>query len=285
MPESTMVSTADTLIYAIGGGHGHARRGWLVQRELARAGHEAVLVVRPRSDIHLPGGPGPRLHAESLADRRLLPLRRNPPPRLVVDTFPTGWQGELDHRFLASFSRRSLVARFANGLPSPPLAYDRLIAPYPASRCEWQGGLRAAVHAGYLVDATHVRVEPDDATCTVFDPAGRASPRLRQAFVRLAARAGLRCRFHDSLRDPLRAGKLVVIGAGYHTFYELLGRGLDVRFMPIRKRYDDQSRRAALFGLELRGLDEVFPWMAAEVRPVVEDVRIDSEAWRALVGD
>ncbi|HLF97024.1 MAG TPA: hypothetical protein VI457_07760 [Methylococcaceae bacterium] len=266
-----MVSTVDTLVYAIGGGHGHARRGWLLQQCLLQSGRDAVLLIRPGSDRHLPASKGVRLYARSLADSHLETLRRHPPRSIVVDTFPAGWCGELDEALLGRFERRVWIARYAQGLEKRGTAYDQVLAPYPVGRCEWMGGLGGAVQAGYFVDAGHVAVTTDASCFTVLDPEGRCGARVLAVFAKLARRAGLLWRYQRRVISPLPARKLLAVGAGYHTFYELLGQGADLRFLPVRKRYDDQFRRAGLFGLDLSRLDQVLPWLAAPFRPVAED--------------
>ncbi|BBL72611.1 hypothetical protein MoryE10_32170 [Methylogaea oryzae] len=259
------------MIYAIGGGHGHARRGWLLQQRWLEAGRDAVLLVRPGSDRHLPASPGLRLYAHSLADAHLDALRRRPPRRIVVDTFPSGWRGELDASLLGRFQRRAWIARYGRGPAPGTTCYDRVIAPYPAQRCEWGGELDDAAHAGYLIEAGPVAVDGDAADFTLLDPEGRCSPHLLQLFARLAQRAGLGWRHQRRLAPHQPARKLLVVGAGYHTFYELLGVGADLRFLPVHKRHDDQFRRADLFGLALNHLEQVLPWLAAPFRPVAED--------------
>lgn len=278
-----MASTADTLIYAIGGGHGHARRGWLLQRAMAERGTEAVLLVRAGSDRHLPPGPGPRLHGESLAECGLGAAAPGSPRRIVVDTFAAGWQGDLDAESLARFDDRVLIARYTAAPLAAPLAYHRQIAPYPAERCEWQGTLAGLAHAGYLLDGSHLRIEPCAGVFAVFDPDRRCAPPLRAAFTKAARRAGLACRFHDSLARRIQARKLLVVGAGYHTFYETISRGIDVRFLPVRKRHDDQARRTELFGLAIRSLDDLPGWLAADERPVAEETPCDAGTWASIL--
>jgi len=278
-----MASTVDTLIYAIGGGHGHARRGWLLQRVMAERGTEPVLLVRPGADRHLPPGPGPRRHACSLAGCDLASGARGSPRRIVVDTFAAGWRGDLDTRSLSRSDHRVLIARYTASPVAATVAYDRAVAPYPANRCEWQGTRPGLAHGGYLLDGSHLRIEPCAGVFAVFDPERRCSPLLRAAFARAARRAGLTCRFHDSLARRIDARKLLVVGAGYHTFYETISRGVDVRFLPVRKRHDDQRRRAELFGLAVRSLDELPGWLAAGERPVAEETPCDPRAWASLL--
>lgn len=277
--------TVDTLVYAIGGGHGHARRGWLVQQRLLESGRHAVLLVRPGSDRHLPASPGTRLYTRSLSEPHLAGLRRRPPRRILVDTFPRGWSNELDATSLGLFERRVWIARYARGLEEGRENYQHTLAPYPPARCEWTGRLKGAVHPGYLVDAGHLAVEGGAAEFTVMDPEGRCNTRLQALFAGLARRAGLGWRYARRMTRPLPARKLLVVGAGYHTFYELLGLGADLRFLPVKKRHDDQFRRAALFGLELTRLDQVLPWLAAPFQPVAEDTAPRWNDVLRLLGD
>lgn len=266
-----MATIADALIYAIGGGHGHARRGWLLQQRWLEAGRDVVLLIRPGSDSYLPPSPGRRLYGYSLADGHLETLRHQPPAHLVVDTFPRGWRGELTDTLLGRFPQRSWIARYSRGLDHKPLPYQRILAPYPAPRCEWGDTLEGIRHCGYLTDASHVSVNADAASFTVLDPEGRCAPRLLAIFARLAKAVGLDWHYLRRMPPLLPARKLLVAGAGYHTFYELLGAGTDLRFLPVKKRHDDQFRRAGLFGLSLDQLDQVLPWLAAPFRPVAED--------------
>jgi hypothetical protein len=278
-----MVSTVDTLIYAIGGGHGHARRGWLLQRAMAEQGTAPLLLVRPGSDRNLPPGPGPRLHGRSLTEAGLRAVAPGSLRRIVVDTFAAGWQGDLDARSLARFDQRVLIARYLSPPIAAPVPYERVIAPYPAKRCEWQGKRRGLTHAGYLLDGSHLQIDSCAGVFAVFDPESRCAPRLRAAFARAARRAGLVCRFYDSMVRRIQTRKLLVVGAGYHTFYETISRGVDVRFLPVKKRYDDQARRTQLFGLAIRTLDELPGWLAAPELPVAEATPCDPRAWCDLL--
>lgn len=270
-----MATTAEFLIYALGGGHGHARRGLLIQRLLTQAGRGSVVLLRPGSDAHFPGATGPRLYAESFTAPGLAALHRALPRRLVVDTFPGGWRGELSEATLARFERCFLLARYARDPPGRPEAYERILTPYPARGSEWEPQPAGAESTGYVIDASHVRAEPDRRRFAVLDPAGRCRGRTLALLGELARRAGLAFDYRRSLAAPLRCRKLLSIGAGYHTFYELLGQGLDLRFLPVRKRWDDQFRRAARFDLELSRLDSLLPWLAAPFRPVHADTRPD----------
>lgn len=268
-----MATIVDWLVYGIGGGHGHARRAWLVQRTLREAGRRAVLLIRPGSDRYLPPEGGPRIHAESLADASLDDLRRDPPRGIVVDTFPRGWRGELDATLLGRFQRRIGLARYSR--LSWNEGYDRIVSPYPAESCEWGGALPGARHAGYIVDAGHLRLASDGRTFAVVDSEGRCNARLLEILAAAARRRGLLFALHRRLDEPIRARKLLVVGAGYHSFYECLGSSPDVRFLPVTKAHDDQAARARRFGRALGHLDQLPPWLEADPAPPSRPARLE----------
>lgn len=270
-----MATTVEYLIHAVGGGHGHARRGFLIQRVLARAGKGAALLIRPGADRYLPESSGPRYYADCLDDPSLIELRRQLPRRLIVDTFPAGWRGELDGAWLGRFEGTCLVARHGWNLPGQPARYDRILTPYPAQRSEWDEAPAGAQPAGYVIDAAHLHIRPGGGGFAVLDPEGRCEGQMLAVLAKAARRAGLNLDYRRRADPPFCCRKLLVVGAGYHSFYELLGMGLNLRFLPVKKRYDDQFRRAGRFSLALAGLDALLDWLTAPVAAIVEDTRPD----------
>ena len=255
--------TVEFLIYAVGGGHGHARRGLLLQQHLAQRGIGSVILLRPGSDRHFPVSYGPRQYALGIDDPKLVSLLDKPPPRLIVDTFPQGWQGEMSNRLLAHFESTYWMARYAKTVDMHQPAFGRTLLPYPKGREEWGSHSATAIHTGYIVDASHWRIGTAKRLLAVFDPEGRCGGRLISAFSRAAKKTGLNLAYHRLIDRPMEAAKLLVVGAGYNTFYELLGLAMDIRFLPVMKRHDDQFRRANLFGLGLTHLDQLLPWLDA----------------------
>lgn len=277
--KKAVATTADWLIYAIGGGHGHARRGWLLQRLLAQAGQTAVLLIRPGSDGHLPNDRLPRIQGESLAEPHLRHLLEHPPQGLIADTFPKGWRHELAPGLLARFANRVWLARHSrsHGL-ADARGFHRLLSPYPADRCEWDGELPGCRHAGYIVDASHLNLHHARDRFVLVDGEGRCNARLLELFRTAARRAGLQFDLQRQLHRPIGAAKLLVVGAGYHSVYECLGSPVDVRFLPIHKRHDDQPGRARRFGRALQSLDALLPWLVAPSCPADLAVRMDGTA-------
>ena len=205
--------TVEFLIYALGGGHGHARRGLLLQQHLALRGVASSVLLRPESDRYFPADFGPRHYALSLDDQGLAPLLRNPPPRLVVDTFPHGWRGEIDSRFSACFEKTYWIARYARSIQAAPPGFGRILSPYPEGMDEWGSRLVNAIPTGYLVDSSHWRLSGAGRCFAVFDPEGRCSGRLLSAFARAARMAGLKFAYRRRLFRLLDAAKLLVVGA------------------------------------------------------------------------
>jgi hypothetical protein len=283
--KKAVATTADWLIYAIGGGLGHARRGWLLQHLLAQAGRTAILLVRPDSDRHLPAATLPRACGGSLADPHLADLVHRPPRGIVADTFPRGWHGELNEELLGRFETRVWLARHSrsHGV-ADAVNYHRVLSPYPAGGCEWDGQLPTARHAGYLVDSSHLDLRPDPRRFVLVDSEGRCNPRLLGIFRAEAQRAGLEFHLQHRLHDPIHAAKLLLVGAGYHSFYECLGQDVDVRFLPVAKRHDDQHRRARRFGCALDTLDELMPWLASPCNRPALDARMDGDTVLAALG-
>ena len=255
--------TVEFLIYALGGGHGHARRGLLLQQQLFMRGIASVVLLCPGSDCHFPIDCGPRQYGLSLDDPELASLWRKTPERLVVDTFPHGWRGEIEPRFLARFEKTYWIARYTRTIEDLGSGFTRILSPYPKGQDEWGDRLAHAIHVGYIIDASHWRLSGKGNCFAVFDPEGRCTRQLLSAFSLSARKTGLDFAYHRRLDRPVDAAKLLVVGAGYHTFYELLGLEVDVRFLPIHKRHDDQFLRAGLFGLGLTHLDQLLPWMDA----------------------
>lgn len=243
-------------IDARGGGFGHAMRGANLAALLAEEGHRVTLCVRPGSETFVESSPWfeLRVHEGIPTDRG---------GTLVVDTFAEGARGEWNACALQRFSRRVLCARYRkDGLRAE--GYDEVWLPYAAAHDEWQNGhVQNARYLGLLARPAP-RIEPRGAW-VVFDPGARLDPELHAVFTRLARALGLSLEVVRAL--PRRAAKLLCIGAGYNTVYELLRQPLDVRFLPLSRRYDDQARRARLLDRATCDLEALRAWLRAPCSP------------------
>lgn len=251
-------------IDARGGGFGHAMRGARLAALLAAEGHLPIVCVRPGSERYLgrvleAGAPAFEVRAHDG-----LPSRREAMDTLIVDTFPEGARGEWTADALRPYARRVLCARFRrDGLPPAAARYDEVWLPYCEAHDEWRGAQRGARYLGLVAGPSPLRVDPGGETLCVFDPGGRLDPGLRDVLARLAREAGRPLVFHAALEGRVEAAKVLVIGAGYNTVYELLREPMDVRFLPLARRFDDQARRARLLGRAADTLEALRDWLRA----------------------
>ena len=217
-----------TLIYALGGGSGHQRRGRLLAQRL-----EGTTVVVTEAS-------GP---PETFADRLLAELRDY--DQLVVDTFPAGLAHELDDRFFAGPFRTVLVARYVDrdayeGYDELAARFDEAWLPYPADHCEWDPAPRGKP-MGALT--RHVGLQGEVDTLVIGDV--RSAPRAWRSVLTGAVV------IDRPFATLPRARRVVALACGYHLGWELAQLGLSTGFRPLQRRYDDQFRRAALLGQPL----------------------------------
>lgn len=256
-----MTAEARVLFDARGGGHGHAMRARMLAEMLIDAGHHVTLHLRAGSDLHV-------------STRARVELDRDGPPRLdgydtlIVDTFARGFGGEWDADALARVPRRVLIARYRrDGEADPDRLYHELWLPYCEAHDEWPTRTPQARYLGLLARTLPLRIDPQSRSWVVFDPGGRVNRELHEVFARLARETGRPLEIVPSLSGSLRAGKLLCVGAGYGTTYELCRLTGDVRFLPLARRYDDQHRRAALLNRDVGSLPELRAWLARDGEP------------------
>lgn len=248
----------DAVVYAVGGGSGHAVRGAAVQARLPGA----LLVVRRGS---LPPAVTPTGPVRE-TDGPLPPEALVRGGTLLVDTFPTGWLGRLPIEAQAGFSRRVLVARaiLDGTAPLPGTeSFDEIWSPYPEGASEWRCPLPAAIHTGHLLRSWPVRwTRERGPRLHVWDPGRRVDAALAAVIAKAARRVGLSVDLVQGPPVAARARKHFVIGAGYNTFYESRRQGVDTAHLPIRRRWDDQAARASRFGRAIRTPQELATWLA-----------------------
>jgi hypothetical protein len=254
------------LIYARGGGHGHAMRGAELQRALCARGLRVELLVEAGSARYLVGPPPP---GASLSERSWPDaLARAQHDLLVVDTFPRGWRGEIAPADLRRFGRTLLVARYNRdpAFAEEARAFDAVLNPYPAELDEWPAAPARSWHAGWLVRPPPTALSGGGDRFVVFDPGARLPAVVAEKLGRRARALGLRLSVLRAWPAAVRAAKLLCIGAGYNTVYELAAQRADVRFFPLARRHDDQARRARRVGRSVERLGELLRWLAAPER-------------------
>jgi hypothetical protein len=255
------------LICARGGGFGHAARGRELQKRLQAEGLGSLLLIRPGAEACW------RETGFPFEARPVCPGDERRFATLIMDTFPAGWNGELSPELLASFRRKLLVTRYCRGADPSSWggAYDRLLNPYPEHFDEWEPSLPVSrsISIGWLVRKPPFAFRFEPGHWCVLDPERRLGDPQRTLFARLANRGGYRLRLIGELPlapDALQFEKLLCVGAGYNLFYELLGMPGDIRFLPVRKRWDDQVRRTRLFRNGIDRLEALEEWLSSRLR-------------------
>lgn len=224
-----------TVIVALGGGMGHARRAFNLAERLD--GTPVVLHQAPGD------WPQPGLGALTRPAlwERLGPLLERA-DRVVVDTFPGGVAHELlplldmpIHKVLvARYVERSAYADY----DALAARYDAVWLPYTAAQCEWE-----SPPAGeWIGPVTRALAVIGEAEVVVV---GRDEPPSWSPLLQNAVRI-------DGPFDTLpRAKRYVGLAAGYNLGWELASLGAPVALRPLSRRFDDQFRRANALGVPL----------------------------------
>lgn len=273
-----------TMIYAAGGGYGHAMRGRALQLRLAAQGDNlSLLVIRPGASSFFQEDDGlaytERAWREVLAD---FSVSTTPPRRLWVDTFPKGLNGEISQQDLALFSERHLIARLNCDPQWSAEGYSSVQCPYPASKDEWERRPLKATYLGWLVRPNPYSLDPDSKTLAVLDPHNHLGAAQIALIERITKRHGFRWFRHDGRDGKLSASRVLSIGAGYNTVYETIDWSGDViRFIPLRKRFDDQFRRLEVAGRGLYSLDELDAWLTSNHSATLSRTGIGSAKYEA----
>ncbi len=244
----------EVLVYALGGGHGHAVRGAGVAAALAKRRKDVDLLV-PATHLDLARQLAPEVPVLGMAppDGPTLPTevaeRIEHAQTLVVDTFPEGVRGELSgtktqRLALLRLRRDAEHPRFRDGLAACNAALD--LEP----QLQW---LDLDVDRLAPVARTMASGDDDGSVC-LLDGGDEALAQLFDKLGRRLHAVGLPVR-RRSASGPLLAftsrPRVVVGPAGYNLTYELAAAGIHHLAIPRRRPYDDQTRRA-------RAVAEVF---------------------------
>lgn len=239
-------------VYAVGGGRGHAVRGHAVQQLLLRSGIDTELRTRfYRPDVVVDQTNRGRI--------------------LIVDTFPRGWRNELTPSLLDSYKGKVFLARYSTTTDWQYVRkhYDLVAYPYRGGWNEWPRPPLPGICIGMPLRSDPFAASQGSAAFVVLDPEGRCSHQLIDCFERIARGAGLDFQLRSATSQVTPSHKLLVVGAGYNTFYELISLDIDVRFLPVRKRHDDQLRRCQTHSGDLHctSLTELALWISAPAAP------------------
>jgi hypothetical protein len=244
--------TERVLVYALGGGSGHALRGALLGAALQREGAATTVWVAHESLEHTRG-----LHSDLVACprpespealRRALEalVRERGITLLIVDTFAEGLLGERPGQ-LAGVRRVALLrARKDGRLP----AFLRELDPY--ERC-----LDLEPDLGWLPEGVAAETKPvvraldrepsDVDVLLAAGEEGRLSSflgRLGERLERAGLRVERRARGDGLLAARDLSARVVVGAAGYNLSYELGRLGTWHLAIPLPRRLDVQAARA-----------------------------------------
>jgi hypothetical protein len=257
----------EVVVYAVGGGFGHAVRGSLLHHVLLKKNIRSVLVMRTDS---CPKGYqiwGPSIE---IADGKLPDFISG--HTLIMDTFPNGWRNGLaiDEQ-LYRFSRRILVAR-AVGNGVTPLwgteTFDEILVPYPSGLSEWKCAFPRSSPIGFTTRAIDKNNRMDDKTVAVVDFGDCIRPQFKAVLEKCADLSRTNISIFDStsyaMFSALRFRKCLYIGAGYNTFYESLRMAEDALFLPLSRQFDNQFSRAKKWSKLADSPDAILSWLKRE---------------------
>lgn len=223
------------LIYALGGGRGHATRsrnlaGWFGPEWQVELLWPERLRTQPCSwPVHYVSGP-----------EQVQPLlQRLQPDLLLVDTFPRGLMGELTPTGPAWLIGRWLKPDYAarRAVQASLSLYQAVLN---VELTPWDGG----ADVGPVVPPPAPPGEPRRLVWLGSGPPAEQH-RLRQLLppgVTVAA-PDLGCARGD-LVELLAAAALVISAAGYNAYHEIVQAGCPVIFWPQSRLYDQQEIRA-----------------------------------------
>ncbi|MCC6526075.1 MAG: hypothetical protein IT373_25735 [Polyangiaceae bacterium] len=259
------------LVYALGGGRGHAVRGSVLAAALRRCGAEARVLV-PSSAVEVPAllgvpcVPCPRPRDAAALRRFVLDTcERHAVHVLLVDTFPEGLLGELclgpagpPRVGLLRCRRDAASESFLRGVRQLRLALD--LEPHLG----WLPRAVAAEALGPVTRPLAPTPSPVDVLVVASEPAlvptlRRLSLRLGEQGMRvaLAAEGRLVAPGVDRPAFPLPpsflGAKVVVGAAGFNLTYEAHTQGAWHVALPRARSHDDQRRRAAALGRTVDG--------------------------------
>jgi hypothetical protein len=257
------------LVYGAGGGWGHATRALEICNTLEQIGKQCMVYVSPHAKGHAQASHSEpeRIFSESDCLERL--LKSTHLSGIVVDTFPKGFQGELQ-RFVSSIRTSLFVARYTSGgyRETEMLQYTHILSPYSEHTDEWEGSAERALYAGLIVKQRRIRLTSAlDGRFVVFDTARRITEGLAAALQKASRLAGLQLQLYSHLPAKCSAQKFYVIGAGYNTFYETCGQAVDIRYLPLKRKWDDQHRRADRYGLAIVDPLHLLAWLKQPCAP------------------
>ena len=237
--------TAKALLYAVGGGWGHAKRAFVLAESLETLGYGITIVLSPNLKDFF----SPKIKNKTLLFERWnsLNLKFSDYQLVIVDTFPRGTQQEIQLSDLLKIEKRILITRINTETQWEKQAavFSDYWSPYPDEYKEWTHAFSDKEKSLGWVVGPSFSFEKGKALLIV-DPRQLLPSFLRKRFAHLCKRSNLDCEIEENLipEKKYSAKKILWVGAGYNSIYEHVGGAADIKFIPLKRRFDNQFSRA-----------------------------------------
>lgn len=261
------------LIYACGGGNGHLVRAINYANSVANNSdakkYKKIEILTYKKSTKF----APNFDQNTsllFTDWSTLYSSKNGPSKswkeydLVVDTFPLGHHEEIYPNQLSTFNSKKLIARYSKDLKHLPLhtLYDDVLLPY-SEIDEWDSKI-TGTKIGLLTRQEPCRIINDHSAYAIVDPSQKIPTHLVKKISDFCMNKGKELNYYPKFSNAILGEKVLVIGAGYNTFYELYGQSKHLRFFPLAKKYDDQFNRVDLHRCGIKNLSEILSWFDKE---------------------
>jgi hypothetical protein len=233
------VNATKLTIYAVGGGHGHAVRA-LTLAEILKPQVKDIQVIIRTGSLNCVSGISRCKNIIEVSTDSFCNLPQSSTGTLIVDTFEQGWSNELTEAWLNNFAERIFVARY---------------------RKKWLEYPKTASCIGLLCRNTPFQFTAGTGNFALIDTENRASKEFRKRLASILNSFALDLSIYSRIPSCLSAEKILIIGAGYNTFYELFKTKTDIRFLPLKKQHDDQKRRTRLYQKGVESFVDIYNWL------------------------
>lgn len=248
------------VIYACGGGHGHLVRA-INYATLVSAGYQIIHILCYKKAIEFaPKLPkNTSLYFESWSE--FIKVHDFHCSDLVMDTFPLGHKGEVSIEDLELFQNTRLMARYSESVEHREHhhLFDEILLPY-GEVSEW-GSEVEGTKIGVLTKENPCHIVAKKGNFAFVDPGKKIPQATIRKLTWLCLKNGMELNYYSKFDQEIMGEKVLVIGAGYNTFYELYQQSENIRFLPLKKKYDNQFKRVELYSKGVTSLDEVLNWI------------------------
>lgn len=256
------MTAKNLIIYAKGGGHGHKVRATNLANNLTNEYNQIYILTNSETQDYLPNLAS-NIKLSNLSWQKALALVKVETD-LIVDTFPYGLYNEIiPTREFKLFNKTTLICRYSKD-PKHIIGrqyYQNLLAPYAKETSEWEV-TRGLKHIGPITRKSNRSFKKNKNIFTVIDSQRKIPSALLQKLNQHCNKLQVKFQYLTAIPNLIETEKLLFIGAGYNTFYETLQtKTMDIRYVPLSKKYDDQYKRVKLYNKGIHSLNELIYWL------------------------